>query len=109
MEGCVPYIFLTRNAETNDRDDIFMRKSGVALRTIRSSPVYNTLHRLDVNFLNILPRLECDAGEGRIGYPYDIAYGRGVLAAAVAGKRGNLGMWYKVYELETSLPEIEVR
>jgi hypothetical protein len=88
---------------------LFVRKSGRVLQYIRRLPVYNNSMSLEDNLPVVRNYMAVDAGNGRVGYPFDIFFGRGVVAADLFSEgRCVIGTWYKCTNLATSTGSMEI-
>lgn len=101
----VPDMYLTC-AKDNFR--IYARKNGYTAKYLQGFREYNPDKTLDTNLRRLRRRIAVDVGQDRVGYPFEMIYGRGVKAAAIASRTATFGKWYAVKDLKLNLPHIRI-
>jgi hypothetical protein len=91
----LPYLYLTCKPNNTQ---LYLRRVGSAQSMIRSHPEYDPSVSSQANIRKLRKDYRTDVGNERVGYPFDMIYGSGVLAAPIKSKETNmvLGQWYKV-------------
>jgi hypothetical protein len=107
LETCLPRLYITIKPCADTAQHLFVRKTGEALKYIRQLPVYDDRRSVQDNLSAVKTEIAVDAGSGRLAYPFEIFYGRGVVAADPSG-RGTVGHWIKVTHLSASTGSMEI-
>jgi len=108
MESCLPKVFITMPHQRNNH--LFVRRTGRALNRMRQMWGYTPELGVDDNIPRIREEAAVDAGNGRLGYDFDVFYGRGVVAAEMMGGSScRLGTWYKVNALRANTGSMEIK
>jgi hypothetical protein len=90
-----PNLYLTCPAE---EESLYVRNTGHAVRFLTSFDGYSASKTANENLRNLREDIQMCVGKGRVGYPYEIATGKGVVAADIEGTDMIVGQWYSLSE-----------
>ena len=55
---------------------------------------------LDATSIRVAPKYSSDAGPGKVAYPFEHYYGRGIVAASLQSDSMKVGSWYSINRME---------
>jgi hypothetical protein len=95
MHDRVPELYLTCKPGNSK---IYLRRVGSAHETLTRHPSYDSNLSREKNLIKLKKSYQISAGNGRVGYPYSMVYGGGVVAAAIDSTYSNvvMGKWYSM-------------
>jgi hypothetical protein len=94
----MPDVYLTCHPKNNG---LYVRKNGAVMQRLSVMPGYDSSVDVDKNARRLKSSFREQAGDGRVAYPFDMFYGKGVLAAKLANDVMMLGQWYRVKEFNS--------